>query len=188
MSNSQAYLRTRVMSASPVELRLMLFDGAIRFLTQGLEGLERRDYEAAYDGHSKCQAIVVELLNTLEPKHAPDLCEKLNGLYTFMYLKLVESLTQRDPAIGRDVLELLEFERETWRQLMEKLAAEGMELNVPDANDAVIGVDAEDMAARASEAAAASASLGGATPVQARRIAPRGYGASTGDSSLSFSA
>ena len=107
MSNSQAYLRTRVMSASPVELRLMLFDGAILFLTQGIDGLERKDHEAAYDGYSKCQAIIVELLNTLEPKHAPDLCEKLNGLYTFMYLKLVESLTERVPGVGREVLELL---------------------------------------------------------------------------------
>ncbi len=186
MSNSQAYLRTRVMSASPVELRLMLFDGAIRFLTQGIDGLERKDHEAAYDGYSKCQAIIVELLNTLEPKHAPDLCEKLNGLYTFMYLKLVESLTERVPGVGREVLELLEFERETWRQLMEKLAAEGMDLKVPAASDAVAGIGAATMAARTSEAAASSTATGGGMPI--RRPAPKGYGASAGDSSLSFSA
>ncbi|MFK7959777.1 MAG: flagellar export chaperone FliS [Phycisphaerales bacterium] len=127
MTSQNAYLRTRVMTASPAELRLMLFDGAIRFLTQGIEGLEAGQHEQAYDGYSQCQAIVVELINALDPKHAPELCDTLSSLYTFMYTQLVESLTSREPSIGREVLELLEYERDTWRMVMEALANEGAE-------------------------------------------------------------
>jgi flagellar protein FliS len=186
MTNSNAYLRTRVMSASPAELRLMLFDGAIRFLSQGLEGLETPDYEAAYDGYSKCQAIIVELLNALDPSQAPELCERLGALYSFMYTHLVDSLTEKDVAKGREVLSLLEYERETWRQVMEKLAAEGMELKVPAPNAAAPTIDPADTAAHVAgdgRPVTPAPPANAAPPV--RRAAPGGYGASSGGSSLS---
>lgn len=120
------YLRTKVMTASPVELRLMLFDGAIKFLEQGKSGLDTQDYESAYNGISRCQQILVELMTTLESKHAPELCEKLSSLYTFMYTRLVEACTERDVAKADEVLDLLRYERETWVKLMEKLADENV--------------------------------------------------------------
>ena len=118
------YLKTKVMTAGPAELRLMLFDGALKFAEQGRQGLARKDYEAAYNGISRCQEILAELMNSLDPKHAPDLCEKLSGLYTFMMTRLMAASTERDPAIVQEVITLLEFERETWLMLLEKLAGE----------------------------------------------------------------
>jgi len=185
MTNSNAYLRTRVMSASPAELRLRLFDGAIRFLSQGLEGMAAREHETAYDGYSKCQAILVELLNALDPSQAPELCERLGALYTFMYSHLVESLSEQDAAKGREVLELLEYERETWRQVMEKLAAEGMELKVPPASASAPTIDPADTAAHVvGDATPDPATLARAVPA-ARRPMPGGYGATGGGPSLS---
>ena len=52
-SRAQAYLRTKVMSASPAELRLMLVDGAIRFAEQCRAGLENRDFEQAFEGRAE---------------------------------------------------------------------------------------------------------------------------------------
>ena len=118
------YLKTKVMTAGPAELRLMLFDGALKFAEQGRQGLARKDYEAAYNGISRCQEILAELMNSLDPKHAPDLCEKLSGLYAFMMTRLMAASTERDPAIVQEVITLLEFERETWLMLLEKLAGE----------------------------------------------------------------
>ena len=112
------------MTASPAELRLMLFDGAIKFLEQGKEGLEKKDYEQSYNGISRCQAILIELLNSLQPQHAPELCQQLSSLYTFMYTRLVEASTERDVGKAEQVLELLRYERETWLLLMENLASE----------------------------------------------------------------
>jgi len=118
------YLRTKVMTASPAELRLMLLDGAIKFLQQGKAGLEARDYEASYTGLTRCQNILMELINALDPEHAPDVCDKLAGLYTFMYTRLINASSERDPAIAQEILELLEYERETWVLVMDQLAAD----------------------------------------------------------------
>ena len=55
--NAQAYLRTKVLTASPAELRLLLIDGAIRFAQTMRDGLEVKDHEKIYEGSSNCRAI-----------------------------------------------------------------------------------------------------------------------------------
>lgn len=121
---ANAYLRTRVMSASPEELRLMLLDGAIKFATQGREGLERKDFEAAYNGVSQCRNIIFELLTTIREGLAPELTANVKALYTFLYTHLIDASTEKNPAKIDEVIELLQYERETWVLLMDKIAAE----------------------------------------------------------------
>jgi flagellar protein FliS len=123
-NTANAYLRTKVLTASPEELRLMLLDGAIKFLRQGRDGLERKDHEASYDGLSKCRNILLELMNSVRPDIAPELCSRVTGLYTFMYTRLVEAGFERDVSKADKVLEMLEFERETWVLAMRKAAEE----------------------------------------------------------------
>ena len=53
------------MTAGPAELRLMLFDGALKFIEQGRQGLVDKDYEAAFTGISRCQQIIAELVSRL---------------------------------------------------------------------------------------------------------------------------
>lgn len=121
------YLRTRVMTASPAELRLLLLDGALKFLTQGIEGLEAKDYERSYSGFSQCRAIISELLQGVRDEVDPDLGERVRGLYTFMFNELVSASMEKDVAKAKVVVELLEYERETWVLAMEQLRAEGIE-------------------------------------------------------------
>jgi flagellar secretion chaperone FliS len=123
-ANQNAYLQTKVMTANPAELRLMLLDGAIRFAQQARDGLNRRDFDGAYVGFTRCQAILLELVNSLRPEHDPSLCNKLSALYTFMYTRLVTASMQRDSAMVDEVLKLLTYERETWSMLLDQLAAE----------------------------------------------------------------
>ncbi len=118
------YLKTKVMTADRGQLRLMLFDGALKFAEQGRQGLVARDYEAAFNGISRCQQILAELLSSLKPQHAPELCQKLAGLYTFMVTRLMAASHQRNPAIVEEVIKLLEYERQTWTMLLDKLARE----------------------------------------------------------------
>ncbi len=119
-----AYLRTKVMTANPAELRLMLFDGAIKFAEQGRAGLAERDYEQAYNGITRCQDIVMELLNTLQPSQQPEICKNLAALYTFMYTRLVNATTEREPGMVDEVIELLRYERETWQMVLDRLVEE----------------------------------------------------------------
>lgn len=121
---ANAYLRTRVMSASPEELRLMLLDGAIKFATQGKEGLERKDHEASYAGISQCRNIIFELLTTIRGDIAPELVSNVKALYTFLYTHLLDASVEKDPTKVASVIELLEYERETWAMLMQRLAEE----------------------------------------------------------------
>jgi flagellar protein FliS len=119
-----AYLRTKILTAPPEELRLMLLDGAIRFLEHGRDGLERKDFEAVYNGISRCQAIIMELMNALQPEHDRELCAKLSGLYTFMYMRLITASSERSVEAADEVLGLLRYERETWTMLLDQVAKE----------------------------------------------------------------
>ncbi|TVQ52289.1 MAG: flagellar export chaperone FliS [Phycisphaerales bacterium] len=123
-NSPKAYLRTKILTATPAELRLMLFDGALRFAEQGREGLQQKNYEQAYNGISRCQDIVLELINSLKPEHAPDLCEKLTALYTFIYTRLVSATTERNVEMLDEAVALLRYERETWQLVLNQLAQE----------------------------------------------------------------
>ena len=124
MNESNAYLRTKVMTASPAELRLMLLDGAIKFANQAKEGLEKKDFEQSFNGFTSCRNIVLELINGIRPEHDPELAERVRGLYLYLYQELVESSFDKDTPRLDKAIELLVYERETWALLMEKLGKE----------------------------------------------------------------
>ncbi|MEM9066690.1 MAG: flagellar export chaperone FliS [Planctomycetota bacterium] len=123
-NNANAYLQTKVMGASPAELRLMLLDGAVRFAHQGLDGLRKKDFEASFNGISQCRDIVVELMSNLRDDVAPDLCQKVRAVYTYLFTELTESSLQKDAARLERAIELIEYERETWVMLMKKMDTE----------------------------------------------------------------
>ena len=119
---TQTYLRDRVLASSPAELRLMLLDGAIRFAEQARRGYETRDYELSYEGTTRAQAILLELMNALRPTESPELCGRLSALYTFMYSSLVQASSSREVATVDEVVRLLRYERETWSMAMAEIA------------------------------------------------------------------
>lgn len=119
------YLRTQVLTANPQQLRLMLYDGAIKFCRQARDAMVRRDYEASYHALVRAQKIVLELSGSLKHDLDPDLCSKLSGLYTYIYRRLVDANMERDPAAIDETLDLIGYERETWLLLMRKLERDG---------------------------------------------------------------
>ena len=121
---ANAYLRTRVLTASPEELRLLLLDGAIKFARQGREGLAAKDYEASYNGISQSRNIVLELLTSVKAEHDPVLADRVKALYTFLYVTMVEASMEKSIQKLDSVISLLEYERETWQMLMDQLVKE----------------------------------------------------------------
>ena len=77
-----------------------------------------------FTGFSKARAIITELISGLNPEVDPDLYERLTGLYTFMFTRLVDASSEKSIAIIDEVVELLRYERETWSLLVENLALE----------------------------------------------------------------
>lgn len=123
-NTANAYLKTKVMTASREELRLMLLDGAIRFANQALNGMNTNDHEMAFNGFSQCRDIILELLNSIQPQHAPEIAQSVKELYTYMYGEMVKASINKDKTILQEVISLLEYERETWVMTMEQVAQE----------------------------------------------------------------
>ena len=119
-TTANPYLRNQVLAAKPEELRLRLFDGAIRFLSNGRKGLEAKDYDVSYTNISKAQKIVLELSNSLNRDVMPEVTEKLTALYTFIYRLLIDASTTRTTGPLDEAIRLLKYERETWALLIEK--------------------------------------------------------------------
>src|SRR5438552_2277687 len=85
------YLRTKVLTATPEQLQLMLYDGAIRFGEQARLALEKKKFDESYALITRVQAILSELTCTLKHDVYPELCGKLTSLYNYCYRKLVEA-------------------------------------------------------------------------------------------------
>ncbi len=118
------YLKTKVLTASPEELRLMLYDGAIKFCHQAKAAREANNIETAFECLMKAQKIVLELSTSLNHQISPELCSKLSALYTFIYRRLVDANINKDDKAIDESIKLLEYERETWQMLMHQLAEE----------------------------------------------------------------
>ena len=120
------YLRTKVLTANPAELRLMLFDGALKFARQAgrLMEAERPDREAVFNACVRAEKIVMELSSSLARDPDPELHEKMTALYHFIYARLVDANTKLDRGALEEAIKILSYERETWKMLIDKAAAE----------------------------------------------------------------
>jgi len=132
--NTNAYLRTQVLTATPEQLRMMLLDAALKHARLTLEGVESDDHETVYENSTRARDIVLELINGIRDEPDPALAERVRELYLFIYRELVDAGLRREVAKMRKVIELLDYERETWRQLLAQLAAERAGGSRPAAN------------------------------------------------------
>ncbi len=120
-NQSNTYLRDAVLTATPEQLQLILYDGAIRFSMQARDAIERKDYETSYDRLTRAQHIILEMLNGLDHDVNPDLCDRVASIYNFLYRKLVDASVERNLEHIDDALKVLRIERETWQMLVDKL-------------------------------------------------------------------
>jgi flagellar secretion chaperone FliS len=132
----QQYLRTRVMTATPEQLQMMLYDGALRFAEQAKAALEARDFERSYNTISRVQKIITELSCTLKRDRFPELCDKLTALYSYVFKKLVEANVDHSVEALDEAIGLLRYQRETWAMLLDQLgkqkaAAAATKINMP---------------------------------------------------------
>ena len=116
------YLRDSVLTATPEQLQLMLYDGAIRFALQGRDALVAQHHEASLDRLTRAQHIILEMKAGLNYDVNRELCERVASIYNFLYRKLVDACVQRDVGAVDDALKILRMERETWQILVDRVA------------------------------------------------------------------
>ena len=125
------YLRNAVLTATPEQLQLMLYDGAIRFATQGRDAIDAGNPEAIYSCFSRAQKIILEMQAGLRPEVNPSLCKQMSALYDFIYRKLVDASIHHDATAADDALRILNYQRETWVMLMARLREETTQADAP---------------------------------------------------------
>jgi len=124
------------MTATPEQLQMMLYDGAIRFSEQARAALQAHDYERSYNMISRVQKIITEMSCTLKRDVLPELCDKLSALYGYVYKRLIEANVHHSTEAIDEALELLRYQRETWAMLLEQLgrqkaAVAAAKINLP---------------------------------------------------------
>jgi flagellar secretion chaperone FliS len=121
---ANSYLTTRVMSASPQELRLLLLDAAIKFTHQACEGLKTKNFELSFNGFGQARDIALELVSGISEDADPELADNVRGVFLFIYRELMDASFEKSVQKTERVIELLEYERDTWILAMERITAE----------------------------------------------------------------
>src|ERR1700690_3073880 len=85
------YGAAKVTTQSPGQILVMLYDGLLRFLREAQGAFVAKERAKAGERVSRSLAILDQLLIGLDPKHAPELCERLQALYVFCIQRLVRA-------------------------------------------------------------------------------------------------
>lgn len=112
------YQRSKILTASPAELTLMLYEGAIKFGNIAIEAIEEKDVQKAHDNIVKVQRIIQEFRATLNMKYP--VAQDFENVYSYLASRLLEANVRKDAEIMREVVEHLRTMRETWIEVMKK--------------------------------------------------------------------
>ncbi|NLL93032.1 MAG: flagellar export chaperone FliS [Clostridiales bacterium] len=110
------YANERIMNASPAQLTLMLYDGAIKFCNIAIVAIEKNDIMKAHNNIIKVEKIIAEFRSTLNYKYP--VAQDFENIYKYMNDRLVEANVKKDKEILEEVLAHLRTMRKTWEEVM----------------------------------------------------------------------
>ena len=113
---ADAYRRTEAQSASPLQLVVMLYDGALRFLTEAREAQAAGNMAARGRALRRVTAIIAECQSTLDLQKGGDVAAELDRLYSYISGRLLDVTLKRDPSAIDEVARLMATLREGWAQ------------------------------------------------------------------------
>ncbi|WP_084813417.1 flagellar export chaperone FliS [Desulfogranum japonicum] len=113
------YLANTIYSASPEQLMLMLYDGAVRFLTQGIQAIEANQIDKRAYYINKASAIISEFAATLDHDQNAEVAESLDALYSYMLNRLQQGNLRNDTQPLEEVKNMLSDLRNTWAEAIE---------------------------------------------------------------------
>ncbi len=123
----QQYKENAILTASPEELVLMLYNGIIRFIEEAKGAIEKKDYMAANNSIQRAQDIITELMLTLDMNY--DISKNLYSLYDYMLRRLIDANVKKDVTILEEVKGFAIELRNTWsvalNKVREKVYAKG---------------------------------------------------------------
>lgn len=117
LSNAYAqYNNSKVLTASPAELTLMLYEGAIKFCNIAILAIEEKDIPKAHNNIVKVQKIIDHLRATLDMKYP--VAKEFDNIYEYLTHRLITANVKKDVDILNEILEHLRSVRDTWKEVM----------------------------------------------------------------------
>lgn len=114
--SAMAYKRQQIMTASPAELTLMLYNGAIRFINESVMALENGDMTKCHNSNIKAQNIVREFMLTLDMQY--EISQSWASLYEYIHYRLVQANLKKDREMLVEARGLLTELRDAWHAAM----------------------------------------------------------------------
>ncbi|MCA1320524.1 flagellar export chaperone FliS [Bacillus tianshenii] len=113
----QAYQQNSVSTASPGELTLMLYNGALKFMRLAKKGIEEKNLDLKNTNLIKAQKIIQELMVTLNTDL--EVSKSMLSMYDYMNRRLIEANIKNDTEIIDEVETLMTEFRDTWKQVIQ---------------------------------------------------------------------
>ena len=121
-NTAAAYKNQQIMTASPEELTLMLYNGAIRFVGESLASIDAGDLMRAHNAVIRAQNIVREFMATLDMQY--EISKNLYSLYDYIEFRLVQGNIKKDPVQLQEARDMLTELRDTWQTAMRQARIE----------------------------------------------------------------
>lgn len=112
------YTNNKILTASPAEVTLMLYEGAIKFCNIAIIAIENGEIEKAHINIKKTQRIIEEFRNTLD--HQYKVAEDFERIYVYLLQRLFEANIKKDKEILEEVNMHLRSVRDTWKEVMKR--------------------------------------------------------------------
>ena len=112
------YTTNKILTASPAEVTLMLYEGAIKFCNIAIGAIENGEIEKAHNNIKKTQRIIEEFRNTLDHKYP--VAEDVDRIYVYLLRRLFEANMKKDKEILEEVNMHLRSVRDTWKEVMKR--------------------------------------------------------------------
>ena len=100
------------MTASPEQLTLLLYNGALRFLNESIQAMEQGDIQKSHNANLRVQAIVREFMITLDMSY--ELSKDWAKLYEYTEYCLIQGNIKKDVKQLQQAKSVLEDMREAW--------------------------------------------------------------------------
>lgn len=115
-TTANAYKTQQIMTASPEELTLMLYNGALKFVAESVQALEQKNFEKSHNANIRAQEIVREFMATLDMNN--QLSDNWYKLYEYVEHCLIQANLKKDTEKLLEAKSILQEFRDTWYQAM----------------------------------------------------------------------
>lgn len=117
-NTANMYKNQQIMTASPEELTLMLYNGAVRFVNESMQALDQGNLEKANSANLRAQDIVKEFMSTLDMQY--EISHNLMALYDYIEFRLIQGNLKKDKQQLSEARDMLLELRDTWTQVIKQ--------------------------------------------------------------------